>query len=186
MNWKAAVENGAESYHHMGTHAGALEPVPPGKVTVLHECEGRWFSAFMPFAPTAAEAMADDMAAALSMTIPGLGEAELSGMLIAGVFPQLMPALLPTGATCFRWIPTGPGTHDAHATVPVPRVVRQSPDSESYLRLSRVWPELIQGEDLIAIRGSSAGWRPSPSRPAGASRIWSVRCGSSSDIRPIV
>ncbi|MEU6706916.1 aromatic ring-hydroxylating oxygenase subunit alpha [Streptomyces wuyuanensis] len=169
-NWKVAVENGAESYHHLGTHAGTLEPVLPGRDTVLDDCEGRWFTAFMPFAPAAAEALGEDAARALSdpaALIPGLGEAELSGMLIAGVFPQLVMAFLPTGVTCFRWLPTGPQTHDALATVFVPAAARESEHYGEFLRMSRAQLELVQGEDLIAVRGVQRGLATDPAPSGG-------------------
>ncbi|MEU6084165.1 aromatic ring-hydroxylating dioxygenase subunit alpha [Streptomyces sp. NPDC047108] len=169
-NWKVAVENGAESYHHLGTHAATLEPVLPGKDTVLDACEGRWFTAFMPFADTAEEALGADVAEALwdpSALIPGLGEAELSGMLIAGVFPQLVMAFLPTSVTCFRWLPTGPDTHDALATVLVPAAAKESAGFEEFVEVSRAQLELVQEEDLCAIRGVQRGLATDPGPSGG-------------------
>ncbi|MFE7777240.1 aromatic ring-hydroxylating dioxygenase subunit alpha [Streptomyces sp. NPDC057445] len=167
-NWKVAVENGAESYHHMGTHAGTLEPVLPGKDTVIDECDGRWFTAFMPFAPEALEGMGEEQMQALSASlIPGLGEAELSGMLVAGVFPQLVMAFLPTGVTCFRWLPTGPDTHDALATVFVPATAKESAGFEDFLRMSREQLEVVQGEDLVAVRGVQRGLATDPGPSGG-------------------
>ncbi|QDQ09777.1 SRPBCC family protein [Streptomyces spectabilis] len=57
---------------------------------------------------------------------PGLGARQLSGMTIAGVFPNLALALVPDSVTCLRWIPTGPTSHDALVTVLRPPSARDS------------------------------------------------------------
>ncbi|MER6997034.1 aromatic ring-hydroxylating dioxygenase subunit alpha [Streptomyces sp. NPDC000410] len=160
-NWKVAVENGSENYHHMGTHAGSLERIVPGKGTVVEESDGRWFAMDTPFAAAAAEL------SSLSPLIPGLGAAELSGMRIAGIFPNLVMALLPDSVTFFRWIPTGPDSHDTLATVLVPQEARKAPGFEAYVQQSRETLKLIQGEDLVAIRGVQRGLATDPGPSGG-------------------
>lgn len=113
----------------------------------------------LPFAPTAAEALGEGAARARSdpaAAIPGLGEAEPSGTRVAGVLPQSVTALLPTGVTCFRRLPTGPGTHDALATVFVPAAAKESAHYGEFLRMPRAQP----GPVLRTAAGSRS--RPSP------------------------
>ncbi|AXE84034.1 aromatic ring-hydroxylating dioxygenase subunit alpha [Streptomyces sp. Go-475] len=173
-NWKVGLENGSENYHHMGSHAATLEPLLPGRDTVVDECDGRWFTMYTPFAAdalaeaaTTAEAAGDGAPGAVGTLIPGLGERELSGMTIAGVFPHLAMALLPDSVTFLRQIPTGPGTHDAHFTVLVPAEVRDKPGFDAYVAAARQQLETIQSEDLVAIRGVQRGLATDPGPSGG-------------------
>ncbi|WP_284581611.1 aromatic ring-hydroxylating dioxygenase subunit alpha [Streptomyces sp. 2P-4] len=165
-NWKVALENGSENYHHMGSHAATLDPVLPGRDTVVDDCDGRWFTMYTPFAADGLQT-ADGAAGTASALIPGLGERELSGMTIAGVFPHLVLALLPDSVTFARWIPTGPETHDAHFTVLVPPEARTKPGFDAYVDASRQQLETIQSEDTVAIRGVQRGLATNPGPSGG-------------------
>ncbi|GGV10149.1 aromatic ring-hydroxylating oxygenase subunit alpha [Streptomyces spectabilis] len=166
-NWKVAFENGSENYHHMGTHAATLEPVVPGKDTVVEECDGRGFSMFTPFAADPSlEPDADGVPQAGTL-IPGLGARQLSGMTVAGVFPNLALALVPDSVTYLRWIPTGPTSHDALVTVLVPPAAVDQPGYAAYVAASRQQLELIQEEDLVAIRGVQRGLATEPAPSGG-------------------
>lgn len=165
-NWKVALENGSENYHHMGSHAATLEPVLPGKDTVVDDCGGRWFTMYTPFAADSLRA-AEGATGAVGTVIPGLGERELSGMTIAGVFPHLVMALLPDSVTFARWFPTGPATHDAHFTVLVPPEARAEPGFDAYVDASRQQLETIQNEDAVAIRGVQRGLATDPGPSGG-------------------
>ncbi|MFB9556662.1 aromatic ring-hydroxylating dioxygenase subunit alpha [Streptomyces roseoviridis] len=162
-NWKVALENGSENYHHMGSHVATLDPVLPGKDTLVDDCDGRWFTTYTPFAADALKVATG----AAGTLIPGLGERELSGMTIAGVFPHLVLALLPDSVTFARWIPTGPETHDAHFTVLVPPEARANPGFDAYVIASRQQLETIQSEDAVAIRGVQRGLATDPGPSGG-------------------
>ncbi|WP_051854488.1 aromatic ring-hydroxylating oxygenase subunit alpha [Streptomyces sp. NRRL B-1347] len=166
-NWKVAFENASENYHHMGTHAATLEPVLPGKDTVVEECDGRGFSMFTPFAADPPLEPDADGAPPVGTLIPGLGARQLSGMTVVGVFPNLTLALVPDSVTYVRWIPTGPTTHDALVTVLVPADAVDQPDYEAYVAASRQQLELIQEEDLVAIRGVQRGLTTEPAPSGG-------------------
>ncbi|AZM51645.1 biphenyl 2,3-dioxygenase [Streptomyces sp. WAC 01529] len=166
-NWKVAFENGSENYHHMGTHAGTLDTLVPGKDTVVDESEGRWFSMYTPFAADADAVRGEEGAPLVGTLIPGLGTRQLSGMTVAGVFPNLVMALLPDSVTFVRWVPTGPVTHDALVTVLVPEGARREPDFEAYVEASRRQFEVIQNEDLIAVRGVQRGLATDPAPSGG-------------------
>ncbi|GHE84449.1 dioxygenase [Streptomyces longispororuber] len=166
-NWKVAFENGSENYHHMGTHANSLERVVPGKDTVIEECDPRGYSMFTPFAADLPTAPDEDGVPPVGALIPGLGERELSGLRVAGLFPNLALALVPDSVTLLRWVPTGPTTHDALATVLVPAAAQEQPGYEAYVAASRRQLELIQGEDLVAVRGVQRGLATGPAPSGG-------------------
>ncbi|KUF18002.1 aromatic ring-hydroxylating oxygenase subunit alpha [Streptomyces silvensis] len=166
-NWKVAFENGSENYHHMGSHADTLERILPGKDTVVDECEGRGFSMYTPFVPDMEPPRGPDGADLAGTLIPGLGMRQLSGMTVAGVFPNMVLALLPDSVTFVRWVPTGPVTHDALVTVLVPAEARRKPDFDGYVAASKEQFEVIQTEDLVAIRGVQRGLATDPAPSGG-------------------
>ncbi|MFD7629747.1 aromatic ring-hydroxylating dioxygenase subunit alpha [Streptomyces sp. NPDC059851] len=154
-NWKVAVENGSENYHHMGTHAATLDPVLPGRDTEVDECDGRWFTMFTPLSDP-------------EQGGTGLGKHSRSGrgaqagMLIAGIFPQFVLAVLPDSAVSIRWLPTGPTTHDTQITAMVPPGAPDAPHFAERLSAIRAQVAQIQEEDLVAIRGVQRGLASHP------------------------
>ncbi|HET6857835.1 MAG TPA: SRPBCC family protein [Streptomyces sp.] len=170
-NWKVAMENGSENYHHMGTHATTLEQVVPGRNTRIDECEGRWFTMHTLFATDGAPGSdaPEDLSGygASPALLPGFADDPNPGMLIAGIFPNLVMAVVPDSVTCLRWAPTGPTTHDALFTVLVAAQAREHPDYDTYLRRSREALDVIQGEDLVAVRGVQRGLATGPAPSGG-------------------
>ncbi|MGW0482926.1 aromatic ring-hydroxylating oxygenase subunit alpha [Nonomuraea sp. NPDC003214] len=143
-NWKVALENGSENYHHMGTHADTLEPVAPARATRVDECDGRWFTMHTP-----------------DPADPG------TGLTIAGIFPNTVLALQSGLAVWATWWPTGPVTHDAVFHVLVPPGAAGQPSFPAYLDSLVAGLRLIQDEDLVAIHGVQRGLSAAPDPPAG-------------------
>jgi phenylpropionate dioxygenase-like ring-hydroxylating dioxygenase large terminal subunit len=85
-NWKVMVENFGESYHHIGAHAGTLQPLWPGGQTSAAPSTARWIDLRHPVHPVAGE------------------------LRVLVVFPLLLIALTPASgaATWYRLNPTGP------------------------------------------------------------------------------
>ncbi|MEU6999762.1 aromatic ring-hydroxylating dioxygenase subunit alpha [Nonomuraea sp. NPDC046570] len=156
-NWKVAVENGCENYHHMGTHATTLEPVLPARKTRVDDCDGRWFTMYTP-----AEGSVSSMPPA-----EGLSAEQRGGMTIAGIFPNFVMALTPDSVIWASWWPTGPHTHDTVFRLLVPPGTRSRPDFPAYLEETRKTVRHLQEEDLVAIRGVQRGLAADPAPPAG-------------------
>ncbi|WP_405533268.1 aromatic ring-hydroxylating dioxygenase subunit alpha [Streptomyces avidinii] len=158
-NWKVAVENGSENYHHMGTHAATLDPVLPGRNTEVDECDGRWFTMFTP--------LSDPEQGGTGLGRPSSRSPRESqpGMLIAGIFPQFVLAVLPNSAVGIRWLPTGPDTHDTQITAMVPPGAHSTPGFAESLAAMRAQIAQVQEEDLVAVRGVQRGLasHPAPS-----------------------
>ncbi|HLK26415.1 MAG TPA: aromatic ring-hydroxylating dioxygenase subunit alpha [Caulobacteraceae bacterium] len=85
-NWKVMLENFGESYHHIGTHAGTLQPLWPGGQTDSSVSTDRWLEIRHPEHPSAGT------------------------LRVFVVFPLLLLALTPSdGAVIwYRMTPTGP------------------------------------------------------------------------------
>ncbi|NXY93780.1 aromatic ring-hydroxylating dioxygenase subunit alpha [Streptomyces sp. BR123] len=158
-NWKVAVENGSENYHHMGTHAASLDPVLPGRNTEIDECDGRWFTMFTPLSDSG------QGGTGLGRRSSGSGRESRPGMLIAGIFPQFVLAVLPDSAVSIRWLPTGPATHDTQITALVPPGAHSTPGFSEQLSAMRARIAQVQEEDLVAVRGVQRGLasHPAPS-----------------------
>jgi phenylpropionate dioxygenase-like ring-hydroxylating dioxygenase large terminal subunit len=85
-NWKVLVENFGESYHHIGAHAGTLQPLWPGGQTDASTSTPGWIDLRHPDHPSAG---------ALNVYV---------------VFPLFLLALTPAngGASWYRLTPLGP------------------------------------------------------------------------------
>jgi phenylpropionate dioxygenase-like ring-hydroxylating dioxygenase large terminal subunit len=85
-NWKVMVENFGESYHHIGAHAGTLQPLWPGGQTDASPSTAHWIDIRHPTHPAAG---------ALGVYV---------------VFPLFLLAVTPAsgGAVWYRLVPTGP------------------------------------------------------------------------------
>jgi phenylpropionate dioxygenase-like ring-hydroxylating dioxygenase large terminal subunit len=85
-NWKVLVENFGESYHHIGPHAGTLQPLWPGGRTDATPSTADWIDIRHPDHPVAGE------------------------LRVFVVFPLLLLATTPSesGATWYRLNPLGP------------------------------------------------------------------------------
>jgi phenylpropionate dioxygenase-like ring-hydroxylating dioxygenase large terminal subunit len=93
-NWKVAMENGSESYHHIGVHGVTLEPYFPGLGTACEPGTAAYTLHVVPVAPERGAAAAED----------GIGE---RGLLIVGIYPNLVLALTPEHLTWFAFRPLG-------------------------------------------------------------------------------
>ena len=163
-NWKVAVENGSESYHHIGAHARTLQPILPGQATEIHDCDGKWFTFFNPVAPGMADEYRDGypLLPTPIPACPGLTVKELSGLYIVGVFPTFFLALTPTFAVWFRWTPTGPRSHNADLTVLTYPGAPEQPGYPEALADQVHGLKLIQDEDLVMITGVQRGHESAP------------------------
>lgn len=164
-NWKVALENGCENYHHLGTHAATLEPVLPARATRVDDCDGRWFTMFTPASPSGPDGHGTPSTP--FPPPPGLSFEQRSGMTIAGIFPNCLLALLPGNVVWGSWWPTGPATHDAVFRVLVPPGTSRHRDMPGHLEAIRALLSRVQEEDLVAIRGVQRGLSAAPGPPAG-------------------
>ncbi|MEV7614602.1 aromatic ring-hydroxylating dioxygenase subunit alpha [Streptomyces sp. NPDC089799] len=165
-NWKVAVENGSENYHHMGTHAATLDPVLPARDTEVDDCDGRWFTMFTPLSDPGRDGTRPAGYSGYGYSgYEGPGREPRAGMLIAGIFPQFVLAVLPDSAVGIRWLPTGPATHDTRITAMVPPGAPDTPGFAEQLAGMCDSIARIQEEDLVAVRGVQRGLasRPDPS-----------------------
>ena len=85
-------------------------------------------------------------------------------MLLAGLFPQCVLALLPDSAVWVRWLPTGPATHAARFGLLVPPGTEPSAEQLAEARES---VRVLQGEDLVAVQGVQRGLESSPGPSSG-------------------
>ncbi|MFI0480970.1 aromatic ring-hydroxylating dioxygenase subunit alpha [Actinomadura sp. 9N215] len=163
-NWKVAAENGAESYHHLGTHAATLQPLLPGQATQITECGENWFSMRNPLHPDAALNSGFP-------PVPGLSPEQRSGLLITGVFPTFVLTVMPDHAAWFRWLPTGPATHETQIAILTPGTTRDRPDYQEVISTYRAFYHQVQTEDLLAIHGVQRGLASTTSHPGRLSHL---------------
>ena len=164
-NWKIAVENGAEAYHHIGTHKDTLQALWPGQFTRPDPTDGLWFSAHMPVSDAFASTDTDGnrLHPTFLPTVPGLRPDQLEETLIVGVFPLFFFALSPDFVSWFEWWPTGPGSHTTKIHMVVPPGSMDAPGAEEIVQQVMGYVHQIQSEDAVTIIGVQRGLRSATS-----------------------
>jgi len=171
VNWKVALENFAECYHHMGTHRGSLQPFWPAKDVVVDESSSRELMFVrMRVSPHAALGEADGFPIQPTILPPvaGLSAEERSQSLLAGVFPLFFLVVGPDSAIWFEFHPTGPESHRLEIHVLVPPGSRAAPGFAKLLEAQLAAVRAIQMEDARTNAGVQRGLR---SRSAAPGRL---------------
>ncbi|TMR27784.1 aromatic ring-hydroxylating dioxygenase subunit alpha [Nonomuraea zeae] len=164
-NWKVALENGAESYHHIGAHAATLQLLMPGQNTRVDDATGRWFTMLNPVSKQAAagEDNGHPVLPTLLPPWPGLTPEQRSGMIVAGIFPQFLLAMTPDNAVWIRWLPTGPTTHDTQISILMAPESREAAGFEEARTVYRSLVSQVQAEDMVVMQGVQRGLAEAPS-----------------------
>lgn len=148
VNWKIALENFAEFYHHIGTHQESLQILwPVSRVRVHQSGKHAYMAGWMGVNPELASGFEDGqpIQATHLPPVPGLSPAQRGGTLVAAMFPLFAFALSPDSAIWFDWYPTGPESHHLDIRLLVPPESFDTPG----------FKEIIAGY-LQAIRGIQA------------------------------
>jgi phenylpropionate dioxygenase-like ring-hydroxylating dioxygenase large terminal subunit len=162
VNWKVAMENAVECYHHLGTHRATLQPLWPANRTVVDETSSAEFTFGRLVTSEHAAAGVEDgypIQPLLLPPLPGLSPRQRSETRIAGVFPMFFLALAPDSATWFQWRPTGPESHHVDIHVLVPPASLEAPGFEEGLKAQLEALAAIQAEDARTNAGVQTGLR---------------------------
>ncbi|MER5466304.1 aromatic ring-hydroxylating dioxygenase subunit alpha [Streptomyces sp. NPDC002668] len=163
VNWKIAVENGSEAYHHMGTHRETLQPLWPTSTIVpdgAHEDD--WFSYPMVISKEAAAGVGPDGQPIMPTLFPvpeGATRLQRSSSLVTGVFPMFFFSASPDMATWFDWRPTGPESHELDVHILVPPEAFELADFQDRVELLTGVLNAVQAEDAHANKGVMRGLR---------------------------
>jgi phenylpropionate dioxygenase-like ring-hydroxylating dioxygenase large terminal subunit len=171
VNWKVAIENAAECYHHLGTHRTTLQPLWPGARAVVDETSSADFMFGRLLTSESAAAKIEDGFPIQPTYLPpvaGLTPEQRSQTLIAGVFPMFFIAIGPDSASWFEWRPTGPTSHHLDIHVLVPPASFATPRFEDALKGQLEALRAIQTEDARTNAGVQRGLE---SRSAAPGRL---------------
>ncbi len=174
VNWKVALENFAECYHHMGTHRATLQPLWPANQTVMNETSSAEFIFGRLRTSEQAAAGVEDgfpIQPTILPARPGLSAQQRSQTLIAAVFPMFAFALGPDVATWFEWYPTGPESHRVDIHVVAPPSALESPGFEAALAAQVEAVRAIQAEDARTNAGVQRGVRSRFAAPGRLSAL---------------
>jgi phenylpropionate dioxygenase-like ring-hydroxylating dioxygenase large terminal subunit len=163
-NWKVMLENAAESYHHMGPHAGTLEPLLPALRTAVPAQQGDflfWRNPTRDGAPLAA----------VFPPLPGLGAEERAALTLAAVPPFLLIALQPDQMVAFQILPDSVERHRVRWWVCAPESVRAAPDFEAKLAASRALLDAVHREDMATCAAVQRGLRSRLAAPGALSPL---------------
>lgn len=148
VNWKVAMENFAEFYHHIGTHKDSLQVLwPANRVSLDMRGEDQFMAGRMAVNPELATTVEDGHPIQPTQlpVAAGLSAEQRGSTLVLAVFPLFACAFSPDSAIWFEWYPTGPQTHILDIHLLVPQEAFATPDFDR-----------IVAEHLEAIRGVQA------------------------------
>ncbi len=158
VNWKLALDNGREGYHHQGLHKDSLEPLWPAHMVEMEPTETRdYFVARMFVSPEAAVGQEDGhyINPTLLPPAPGLTAYERSHYLVIGVYPGFILIPGPDMTLVQTFTPTGPLTHDMNFDILFHESALDHQDVERARDEAHQWLRDIQSEDsagLVALQ----------------------------------
>ncbi len=117
-NWKILVENFMEAYHHIGTHAGTLEPGHPAAQSHVPDSDGPWSILDMP-----ASARAADGPPSL---IPGLNPERASTLYAGALFPTFLLAMHGSGVIWYQMMPLSADRIELKINIMIPDYITDS------------------------------------------------------------
>ncbi len=142
-NWKFAVENGSESYHHMGLHAKTVEPYMPGRGTFVVETHDRWAQHRTPILP--------DVGAQYGVRLDyptRLTPDDRVAMKGVTVFPSFVVLSVGDLVNWLSWIPLDVDHTDVWSGLLLPPAALAVEPNQDRLRVNAQRSlELINGED---------------------------------------
>ena len=161
-NWKITVENGLESYHHIGTHRDTLEPFFPAHFTSHDDNDGPYVYHVIP--------TKDRARMTARFAVPdGLREDQWTQLTVAAVLPTMFLAAQPDE---MDWLQIIPGkavdSHVARWWICFRPDAFDDPEFDRKLAESKAVLTVVHMQDIDAC---AAVWRGTTSRCAAAGRL---------------
>jgi phenylpropionate dioxygenase-like ring-hydroxylating dioxygenase large terminal subunit len=153
-NWKIALDNGREPYHHQGLHKDSLEALWPAHMVEMEQHETRdFFIARMFVSEEAAVGQEDGhfLNPCLIDPAPGLTAYEKSHYLVIGVYPGFILIPGPDMTLVQTWTPTGPTSHDMNFDILFHESLMDHPDFAAARDEAHRWIHEVQGEDSAGL-----------------------------------
>ena len=161
-NWKITVENGVESYHHIGTHRDTLEPFFPGHFTSHDDVDGPYIYHIIP--------TRDRVRLPAKFPVPAdLRDDQWSQLTVAAVQPSMFLAAQPDEMDWLQIIPGATAdSHTARWWICYRTDAFDDPDFETKLEGSKAVLTAVHLQDIDACQ---AVWRGVTSQYAAAGRL---------------
>jgi len=148
-NWKVAVENFAECYHHLGAHIKTFEPMFPAKSCWSEEEKRSYTMAHLPLSPKLAESVREGNSLVRSFldiaTVPM--EHRLEWFVSVG-YPTFLLFAAPDRVFWHRVLPDGPHRVKLQTTVLVSPDSKKMPDYEKRLAAEIDLLKRFHNEDM--------------------------------------
>jgi len=163
-NWKVTVENGSESYHHMGLHRSTLEDLLPAARSDIEPGRND-FSLY--WNPTRD---GSDFPSILPVA-PGLSQRQRTSLQLVTIFPCTLFFMSPDQTSWLHVIPHDAGHHTAHYVPLVQPEALDDPDVEAKLDLARKTLDAVHQQDLVGCAEVQRGLGSRLARPGRFSHL---------------
>jgi phenylpropionate dioxygenase-like ring-hydroxylating dioxygenase large terminal subunit len=155
-NWKLAMDNGRECYHHQGAHKKTVEPLWPSHLIDSETTESRWWYAqHMHVSPEAATGQEDGhwLNPLVLPPLDGLSPFDRSQYLLVGVYPSMFFAAGPDLLVYATWRPTSANRHKFELSTAVHESQLDNPALKQAIADNHGWLLEVQAEDAMVLGG---------------------------------
>jgi phenylpropionate dioxygenase-like ring-hydroxylating dioxygenase large terminal subunit len=155
-NWKLAMDNGRECYHHQGAHKKTVEPLWPSHLIANDSTESLyWYSQRMHVSPEAAIGQEDGhyLNPLILPPLDGLSPFDRSQYFLVGVYPSMFLTAGPDLLISATWLPTAPNRHKFKLSVAVHESQLDNPELAQAIADNHEWLVEIQTEDAFILAG---------------------------------
>ena len=155
-NWKLAMDNGRECYHHQGAHKEPVEPLWPSHLIDADTTESPWWYAQRMHVSEGAATGEEDGHWLNPLVLPpldGLTPYDRSQYLLVGIYPSMFFAAGPDLLIYATWRPTGPNRHKFELSTAVHESQLGNPALEQAIADNHGWLHEVQAEDAAILSG---------------------------------
>jgi phenylpropionate dioxygenase-like ring-hydroxylating dioxygenase large terminal subunit len=163
-NWKIMVENGIESYHHIGIHPDTLQPYFPAHTTSHDDVDGPYVMHRIP--------TKDRVRMPATFPVPDdLTEAQWTELQVFAVYPLMFAALQPDEMAVLQIIPQTVDRHLVRWSICYRPDAFDAPGFEEKLSNSRAILDAIHRQDIDGCARVQRGVTSMYARPGRLSHL---------------
>jgi phenylpropionate dioxygenase-like ring-hydroxylating dioxygenase large terminal subunit len=163
-NWKVSLENGCESYHHLGLHREILEDVLPASLSDVRPGREAYSLYWNP--------TRDGRELPSTLPVPkGLNERQRSSLQLVTIFPCTLFFMLPDHSAWLHLVPESARRHTLHYVPLVQPDALEDPAIDSKLEDLRQLLDAVHRQDMEGCAAVDRGLRSRLARPGRLSHL---------------
>jgi phenylpropionate dioxygenase-like ring-hydroxylating dioxygenase large terminal subunit len=174
-NWKAIMENWIESYHHLGAHAGTLNPMMPAQDTWAEPEHPHLIRCHLPYRDELVDQIEGAEASGAHhpgfLPVRGLGRDDRSEWGLYIGYPHFQFLVMRDRVIWYRALPVAPDRTEWLTTTLVAEESALHPDFPAWVEAETKMLRDFHLEDMLVVEAVQRGMRSSRARPGRFSHL---------------